>query len=84
MCSSDLEIDLAANIVYTPEGAPVQEDGGVWTLEMSRSLTTSAGAEEDVQFDDLGAEYLFGVAVFDNTQINHAVHDGVLKLVFLE
>ncbi len=55
---------------------------GQWTLEMKRSLTTRAGAEEDVQFSDLSQSYDFGVAVFDNTQINHAMHTTVLSLTF--
>jgi len=57
---------------------------GVWTLEIMRDLTTAAGESEDVQFDDLTVLYPFGVGVFDNTQINHAVHDGVLKLEFVD
>ena len=55
---------------------------GVWTLEIQRSLTTSSGEAEDVQFDDLDATYYFGLASFDNTQINHAAHAGVLTLAF--
>jgi hypothetical protein len=53
-----------------------------WTLEMKRSLVTAAGVAEDVQFDDLKKTYHFGVAVFDNTQINHAVHAGVVAFTF--
>lgn len=55
---------------------------GKWTLEIKRALTTPAGAAEDVQFSDLTKTYEFGLAVFDNTQINHAAHGGVLKFTF--
>ncbi|MGF1763909.1 ethylbenzene dehydrogenase-related protein [Aliivibrio kagoshimensis] len=57
---------------------------GVWTLEMKRKLvTTGSNAEtQDVQFKDLGKVYPFGVAVFDNSQINHIFHRGVLNLAF--
>ncbi len=54
---------------------------GTWTLEIRRSLITSTPAE-DVQFDDLSRTYKFGVAVFDNTQINHASHAGALDFIF--
>ena len=56
-------------------------DAGVWTLEIKRALTTSGGYT-DVQFDDLNGTYEFGVAVFDNTQINHAAHAGALAFTF--
>ncbi|CAK1697645.1 ethylbenzene dehydrogenase [Vibrio crassostreae] len=57
---------------------------GVWTLEMKRKLvTTGENAEtQDVQFNDLSQSYPFGVAVFDNSQINHIYHRGVLNLEF--
>jgi hypothetical protein len=57
---------------------------GVWTIELQRKLTTSSAkaAIEDVQFSDLSKTYSFGVAVFDNSQINHVYHEGVLKLKF--
>ena len=57
---------------------------GLWTLEIGRSRTTAAGAAEDVQFDDADATYDFGIAVFDNTQINHAVPGDRFQLVFRE
>ena len=56
---------------------------GQWTLEMKRALTTPAGEAEDVQFNDLTKSYEFGIAVFDNAQINHASHETVLRLTFL-
>lgn len=43
---------------------------GVWTLEFSRKLKTVS--PNDVQFDDMGKAYAFGVAVFDNAQVRHA------------
>ncbi len=55
-------------------------DDGTWTLEIRRALDT--GHDDDVQFTDLAREYPFGVAVFDNTQINHAAHAGPLTLGF--
>ena len=57
---------------------------GQWTLEVTRPLVTSGENAEtqDVQFDDLEQEYPFGVAVFDNSQINHIFHEGVLNLRF--
>lgn len=53
---------------------------GKWTVEMSRKLTT--GSKFDVQFDDMGKEYAFGVAFFDNAQVRHAYQEKPLKLVF--
>lgn len=57
---------------------------GVWTLEMKRKLVTSGknADTQDVQFKDMNKAYPFGVAVFDNSQINHVFHRGVLNLEF--
>ncbi len=57
---------------------------GVWTLEMKRKLVTAGfnAKTQDVQFDDMAKSYPFGVAVFDNSQINHVYHRGVLNMVF--
>jgi len=63
--------DIAAKAVWKD---------GVWTIELARKLMT--GSETDVQFADLGKEYAFGVAVFDNAQVRHAYSPGVLKLKF--
>ncbi|MBI2952893.1 MAG: ethylbenzene dehydrogenase [Chloroflexi bacterium] len=52
---------------------------GLWTMEWSRKLQT--GSKTDVQFDSKGEAY-FGIAVFDNAQIGHAVQYGVTKLTF--
>ncbi|MDH3444441.1 MAG: ethylbenzene dehydrogenase-related protein, partial [Deltaproteobacteria bacterium] len=55
-------------------------NNGVWTVEMSRKFKT--GSKFDVQFDDLGKSYAFGVAVFDNAQVRHAFAITPNKLVF--
>ncbi|ROV58047.1 ethylbenzene dehydrogenase [Vibrio ponticus] len=59
-------------------------EDGVWTLEMKRKLVTDGenAQTQDVQFDDLTQLYPFGVAVFDNSQINHIYHRGVINLEF--
>ena len=51
-----------------------------WVLEIRRKLVT--GDPNDVQFDDLSREYSFGVAVFDNAQIEHSYMSVVGKLAF--
>ena len=53
---------------------------GMWTAVITRKLVT--GGKYDVQFADLGAEYLFGFAAFDNAQVRHAYHKTPIKLVF--
>jgi hypothetical protein len=53
---------------------------GKWTSVMSRKLVT--GSKFDVQFDNLGGTYEFGIAAFDNAQVRHAVHFDSLKLKF--
>lgn len=55
---------------------------GKWTLEWGRKLTT--GSQYDVQYTDLSKTYAFGVAVFDNAQVNHAWSGAASKLVFLK
>ncbi|CAG37730.1 ethylbenzene dehydrogenase-related protein [Desulfotalea psychrophila] len=57
---------------------------GQWTLVFKRSLTTNhpKSASQDVQFKDLKTPYYFGIAVFDNSQINHVYHEGSIKLQF--
>jgi len=54
---------------------------GVWTIEFSRALET--GSETDVQFNDLTAQYFFGLAVFENAQVRHAYEFGASSLVFM-
>ncbi|HZD60511.1 MAG TPA: S-layer homology domain-containing protein, partial [Anaerolineae bacterium] len=53
----------------------------MWTLEFSRALITNS--DTDVQFDDLQDTYYFGVAVFDNAQIEHSFHKGAYTLEFM-
>lgn len=57
---------------------------GYWTLEIKRALTTSGenALIQDVQFSDLRQAYYFGLAVFDNTQINHLYYNGSIELNF--
>ncbi|MCE2572576.1 ethylbenzene dehydrogenase-related protein [Motilimonas eburnea] len=57
---------------------------GKWHLEFKRLLKTdgSNAATQDVQFSDLTQPYHFGIAIFDNAQINHIYHEGVLVLKF--
>ncbi len=54
---------------------------GKWTIEFSRALVT--GSETDVQFNDLTAQYFFGLAIFENAQVRHAFQYGVSSLVFM-
>jgi Ethylbenzene dehydrogenase len=51
-----------------------------WSLEIRRQLVTADVT--DVEFDDLSREYAFGVAIFDNAQIEHSYLPTVGKLVF--
>jgi hypothetical protein len=53
---------------------------GKWTYEISRKLVT--GSKFDVQFDDLKKSYGFGVALFDNAQVRHAMVEEPLVLQF--
>lgn len=57
---------------------------GVWTLEVMRALKTEGenADTQDVQFTDKSKTYPFGIAVFDNSQINHLFHEEVLELKF--
>ena len=59
-------------------------ENGQWSYIFKRALVTShpKSAEQDVQFADLDKAYSFGVAVFDNAQVNHIYHEGAKKLVF--
>ena len=59
---------------------------GRWTLEIKRKLVTDATGDrpEDLQFDDLGKRYYFGVSVFDNAQIVHIHHTGSIELTFAQ
>jgi hypothetical protein len=62
-------------------GMAVYADG-TWTLEVERQLST--GSEYDVRYDDLTKGYFFGIAVFDNAQVDHAWSSGVYELRFAE
>ena len=57
---------------------------GKWTLEVKRArVTRGKNAKiQDFQFKNKKKAYYFGIAVFDNSQINHIYHEGVHKLVF--
>lgn len=55
---------------------------GVWTLEMARKLVT--GSQYDVQFEDLAAEYYFGIANFDNAQVRHAYEGDPIIFLFAQ
>jgi hypothetical protein len=83
--------DVVGSVVVAPLTGPRANiaavgrwANGKWTLTVKRKLVT-AGANakvQDVQFSDLKKAYPFGVAVFDNTQINHLYHEGAYKLMF--
>lgn len=79
--------DEVASILVAPfEGdradvaATMDWSDGLWTVVFARKLVT--GSRHDVQFDDLGTSYAFGVAAFDNAQVRHAFHIGPLQLEF--
>ncbi len=59
-------------------------ENGMWTLEVMRSLKTEGENVEtqDVQFTDMSKTYPFGIAVFDNSQINHLYHVETLEMKF--
>ncbi len=59
-------------------------ENGVWTLEVMRALKTEGenADTQDVQFTDTNKSYPFGIAVFDNSQINHLFHLETLELKF--
>ena len=79
--------DEVASIVVAPFtgdrgdiATAIKWAGGRWTAVMSRKLVTAG--KFDVQFDNLDGTYEFGVATFDNAQVRHAFHAGVIKLKF--
>ncbi|GAB6190840.1 ethylbenzene dehydrogenase-related protein [Desulfocastanea catecholica] len=57
---------------------------GTWTLEVMRALKTEGENvdTQDVQFTDMAKSYPFGIAVFDNSQINHLFHTETLEMKF--
>lgn len=77
---------IANMITSGPTGTRADVDArglwnvGTWNLEIRRKLVT--GDATDVQFDDLNRKYAFGVAVFDDSQIEHRYMPMVGKLKF--
>lgn len=71
-------------------GSSYNEATHTWTVEISRALVTPSQTDplvsspNDVQFDDLSAEYHFGLAVFDNASIEHSTSSGSYKMIFAE
>lgn len=59
-------------------------ENGIWTLEVMRSLKTDGenADTQDVQFTDMSKSFPFGIAVFDNSQINHLFHVETLEMQF--
>jgi hypothetical protein len=59
-------------------------ENGMWTMEVRRALKTEGENVEtqDVQFSDMSKSFPFGIAVFDNSQINHLFHVETLELQF--
>ncbi len=57
---------------------------GMWTMEVMRALKTEGENTEtqDVQFTDKAKSFPFGIAVFDNSQINHLYHTETLEMKF--
>jgi len=83
--------DVVAGIVVSPftgSRADISSqsswENGTWTVEFKRKLVTTEenAATQDVQFSDLKKAYFFGIAVFDNTQIDHLYHEGAQQLTF--
>jgi len=78
--------EIANMITSGPTGGRADIDAkgiwnaGGWALELRRKLVT--GEATDVQFDDLARKYAFGVAVFDNAQIEHRYSSVVARLAF--
>jgi Ethylbenzene dehydrogenase len=70
---SGLRADIDARGYYNPNLK-------YWQYEIRRKRTT--GDDKDVQFDNLTREYKFGLAVFDNAQIEHSWSPAVLRLAF--
>ena len=62
----------------------IEYEDGRWTLEVKRALKTEGknADTQDVQFVDKSKSYPFGIAVFDNSQINHLFHNDTLELRF--
>ncbi len=79
--------DEVASIITEPfvgDRADVKFAGkwakGKWTMEIQRKLVT--GSKTDINFDDLKKAYYFGIALFDNAQVRHAMVEEPLVLQF--
>ena len=55
------------------------ESTNTWRLEIKRKLIT--GNEDDIQFNDLNAEYWFSIGVFDAAAIAHAIPGGMMGMM---
>ncbi len=74
-------------VLSPPEGsradiheAAIWKDG-LWTVELERELVTDN--DDDVQFDDMGKTYHFGVSTIDNGGgEDHNFHSGAYHMVF--
>lgn len=71
-------------------GSSYDEATHTWTVEIGRALVTpsqtdpSVNSPNDIQFDDLSDEYHFGLAIFDNAQIEHSTSSGGYKMIFAD
>jgi hypothetical protein len=69
-----------------PTGSNYDEATHIWTMEVARPLITMGNdgvtaSTKDVQFTNLDAQYSFGLAVFDNAQVEHST-SALFKLAF--
>lgn len=60
--------DISAKGSYTGSG---------WVLEIKRALSTADSENQDIDFGDL-SDQAFGIGVFDNAGIAHAIKPGLL------
>jgi hypothetical protein len=78
--------EVSSYLVYRLQGdrgdlqVAYRWQNGTYTYEVARKLKT--GSQYDIQFDDAGKTYTFGVSAFDNAQVRHAVSYEPLKMVF--
>lgn len=70
-------------------GSSYDNGSNTRTIEIGRALVTpdqtnpAVPSANDIQFDDLNDEYYFGLAVFDNAQIEHSTSgNDVYKMIF--
>jgi hypothetical protein len=70
---------VAACFLGIPFRDIVQRRG---SMKASQSRKLVIDDPKDVQFDNLAREYVFGVAVFDNAQIEHSYSFMPLRLAF--